>query len=207
MTSGSFLVTMTTGFLARAMRLTVASLRRRPRGPGRALSSRHDRRGQRNAAPAVAAALLLAASAGSGAAASDRPLPRFASLKADEVYMRAGPGREYPVEWVFVRKGLPVEILREYEGWRYVRDIDGAEGWIHRVMLSASRAAIVTGAEVVTAYDAPGGEADPVFRAEPGAQGALIACDGAWCRVEIEGARGWMPMDSLWGVYPEDGLE
>ncbi len=209
MTSGSFLVTMTTGFLARAMRLLLASLRRGPRGPGRALFSKHERREQRNAASAgaPAAALLLAFSGLCAAASDPSPLPRFASLKADEVYMRAGPGQGYPVEWVFARKGLPVEIVREYEDWRYVRDIDGAEGWIHRVMLSGSRTVIVTGTGVATAYDAPGGEAGAVFRAQPGVQGELIACDGAWCRVEIGDTRGWMPMESLWGVYSEDGLE
>ena len=38
------------------------------------------------------------------------PLPRFASLRSDEANVRSGPGTRYPIEWVFRRKGMPVEI-------------------------------------------------------------------------------------------------
>jgi len=141
-----------------------------------------------------------------GAVADDPlPLPRFASLKDDKVYMRAGPGQNYPVDWVFVREGLPVEIVREYEQWRLVHDIDGTEGWIHRIMLSGSRMVIVSGATQRTAFKGPSGDEEVAFRAEPGVQGALISCDGSWCRIEVEDVKGWMPMAYLWGVYPEDG--
>jgi len=138
-------------------------------------------------------------------AQDELPLPRFVSLKADEVYMRAGPGTNYPVNWSYLRKGLPVEILKEYEEWRYVRDIDGTEGWIHRVMLSGSRTVIVTGTDILTAYATPDATSRAVFRAEPGVQGGLIMCDGAWCQVEVEDVKGWLPLGNLWGVYPDDG--
>ena len=61
---------------------------------------------------------------------------RFASLRADEVNVRAGPGVRYHVKWVFVRKHLPVMITAEFESWRKIRDSEGAEGWVHRGMLS-----------------------------------------------------------------------
>ena len=38
---------------------------------------------------------------------SGLPLPRFASLKADEVNVRTGPGPRYPIEWILKRKGMP----------------------------------------------------------------------------------------------------
>ncbi len=135
------------------------------------------------------------------------PLPRFVSLKADEVYMRAGPGKTYPINWVYTRKDLPVEIIKEYDQWRYVRDIDGTEGWIHRTLLSGIRSVIVSGKIVRTAYGGPSRDDAPVFRAEPGIQGNLITCDGIWCRIEVEGLKGWMPMSELFGVYPEDGAD
>ena len=59
------------------------------------------------------------------------PLPRFVSLAADRVNVRFGPGRQYPVNWMFARKGLPVEIVAEFDTWRKIRDYDGEEGWIH----------------------------------------------------------------------------
>ena len=199
MTSGSFRVTMTTGFLALAMRLPMVSLRHRRR----ALFSKYAPAKQRSAA--MAAVLAVLALLAVPAADEALPLPRFASLKAGEVYMRAGPGQSYAVSWVFRRRGLPVEIVKQYEQWRYVRDIEGAEGWVHRVMLSAARTVIVTGTGPTTGRAAPDGESTPVFRAAPGVQGELMACDGPWCRIRIRGVKGWLPMSALWGVHPADG--
>ena len=151
------------------------------------------------------AGLAFAVVASAALAQDSLPLPRFVSLKADEVYMRAGPGKGFPVAWVYVRKGLPLEVTAEDGPWRLVRDIDGAEGWIHRVMLSGARTVIVTGDGTATAYGGTGADGEPVFRAEPGAMGDLVSCDGDWCRVEVDGVRGWMPMSDLWGVRPGDG--
>ena len=206
MTSGSFRVTMTIGFL-RAMRVLFAVMGP-GRYPGRAMSSKYEGAKQRNvAAVTMLASFLLAASLPLAAARAQEalPLPRFVSLKADEVNMRAGPGESYPVEWVYTRKGLPVEIVKEYDQWREVRDVDGTKGWVHRVMLSGMRTIQVTGATERTGYDKPSVDGRPVFRAQPGVQGTLLGCEPGWCRVEISGVRGWMAMADLWGVYPEDG--
>ncbi|MGE4080829.1 MAG: SH3 domain-containing protein, partial [Reyranella sp.] len=59
---------------------------------------------------------------------SGLPIPRFASLKSDEINVRTGPGPRYPIEWVFKRKGMPVEIVAEYDNWRKIRDWQGASG-------------------------------------------------------------------------------
>jgi SH3-like domain-containing protein len=40
---------------------------------------------------------------------------RYVSLKSDRVYLRQGPGTDYPIAWVFQRAGLPVEVIREFE--------------------------------------------------------------------------------------------
>ena len=53
------------------------------------------------------------------------PIPRFVTIKFDEVNVRTGPVIDCPIEWVFIRKGEPVEIIAEYEQWRKVRDING----------------------------------------------------------------------------------
>ena len=197
---------MTIGFL-RAMRVLFAVMES-GRSPGRAMSSKYEGAKQRNVAAMTILIALIMALSGAGVTASAQenlPLPRFVSLKADEVNMRAGPGESYPVEWVYTRKGLPVEIIKEYDQWREVRDIDGTKGWVHRVMLSSLRTVQVTGATQRTGYDKPSVDGRPVFRAEPGVQGTLLSCEPGWCRVELSGVKGWMAMDDLWGVYPEDG--
>ena len=83
---------------------------------------------------------------------SGLPIPRFASLKSDEVNVRTGPGPRYPIDWVFVRKTMPVEVLAEVDTWRKVRSLDGTEGWVHQSMLTGRRTAIVIGSETRRLY-------------------------------------------------------
>ena len=75
------------------------------------------------------------------------PLPRFVALRTDDVNLRAGPGTRYPIEWVYKRRELPVEILREFEVWRLVQDADGIKGWVHQATLTGRRSFIITGGE------------------------------------------------------------
>src|SRR5690606_10249241 len=88
--------------------------------------------------PAAPPALAQTAAVG----ASGLPLPRFVSLKSGKVNLRIGPGLNYPVEWLYLRAGVPMEIIQEYDNWRRVRDAEGAEGWINQSLLSGRRTAI-----------------------------------------------------------------
>ena len=88
--------------------------------------------------------------------------PRYVSLGSDRVNVRTGPGVRYPVAWRFVRRGLPVEIIAEYELWRKIRDRDGAEGWVHKSLLSGRRTVVVQG-ETRTFYKQPGRTMEPAF--------------------------------------------
>ncbi|MCX8666294.1 hypothetical protein J3T99_01450 [Acetobacteraceae bacterium B3987] len=73
------------------------------------------------------------------------PLPRYASMRADRVYMRRGPGERYPIDWVYHRRGYPVLIEREFGVWRLVEDPEGQKGWVHQVTLHGSRSFIIPG--------------------------------------------------------------
>ena len=128
------------------------------------------------------------------------PLPRFASLRASKVHLRTGPGVRYPVEWVFVHRSLPVEIVAEFENWRKVRDWQGAEGWVHRTMLSGTRTAIVRGGVQPVRRD-PDPAAPLIARVEEKVVGNVIECSGEWCRVEFAKKRGWIRREHIWGVY------
>jgi SH3-like domain-containing protein len=129
------------------------------------------------------------------------PMPRFVSLGADRVHLRFGPGREYPISWVLARKGLPVEIIAEFDTWRKVRLHDDDEGWIQASLLSSRRTIMVTEA-VRELHRTPDDDARVVLRAEPGVIGELVDCEQAWCRVDIQGRRGWLRRDAFWGTLP-----
>jgi SH3-like domain-containing protein len=131
------------------------------------------------------------------------PVPRFVSLHADRVNLRTGPGDRYPIEWVFTRKEMPVEITGQLEHWRRIRDWEGATGWVHERMLSGKRAVIVKGG-VRPLFRQPEPDAAVVARAEPGVIGRLVECRNAWCKIETGDVSGWVRRSDVWGVYPDE---
>ena len=140
-----------------------------------------------------------------GALAADG-LPRFVSLRSDEVNMRKGPGTQYPVAWVYIRKSLPVEVTAEYEHWRRIRDSEGDEGWVHKSLLSTRRTVLVIGEERQLRA-APAADAPVILRAESGVLARLLSCHSTWCEVDVSGISAWIPRQHLWGVYTDETID
>jgi SH3-like domain-containing protein len=154
----------------------------------------------------VALALVLGVLAATGARAEGPALPRFASLRFETVHVRAGPGQEYPIRWTFHRRGLPIQILREYEHWRYVRDHEGGEGWVHANGLTPRRTVVVLGTVRMLREEASE-SSKPVARLEPGVVARLERCERSWCRLSVHGYGGWLRQLDIWGVRPGERLE
>ncbi len=162
----------------------------------------------------VAIATVMAAAAMSGlmpataqkVGPSGNPLPRFVSLSASKAFMRTGPGRQYPVDWVYERQNLPLEIIDEYGAWRQVRDHEGTTGWMLVSLLFGPRTVMIRG-KTRELYANPALNAEPVVIAEAGVIGLVEGCEGLWCEIEIAGESGWIERRHLWGVYPGETLD
>ncbi len=129
------------------------------------------------------------------------PLPRFVSLRAAEVNLRTGPGVRYPIDWVYLRRGLPVEVIDEFETWRRIRDHEGTTGWVHQSMLDGRRSVMVTG-EARLLRRTPETGAPGVAHLEAGVIAHLEGCEGNWCRVTVERFGGWLRRGEVFGLYP-----
>ena len=164
---------------------------------------------------ALAAFLLPQAGGKAALAAPDKPtaqrkgsglpIPRFASLRSDEVNVRTGPGSRYPIDWMFKRKAMPVEIVAEYENWRKIRDWQGASGWVHQSLLSGKRSFIIS-AKTTSLYKTPASSAEVVAKLEPEVLGEIRSCAGDWCRVKVSGVSGWIERSGMWGVYKSEPI-
>ncbi|WP_312846798.1 SH3 domain-containing protein [Stappia sediminis] len=163
--------------------------------------------------------LILAAYLAGGAQAqaqatktgpSGLPVPRFVSLKSDRVNVRKGPSREHDIAWTFVRAGLPVEIVQEFDNWRRVRDWEGEEGWVFHSLLSGRRTGLVTPWE---------SSSTTPLRADASSDATILAelkplvlvnvagCSEGWCEVSANGYDGWVDQTRLFGVYPDETFE
>ena len=136
------------------------------------------------------------------------PLPRFVSLRADAVNLRVGPGDQYPIQWVYHRVGLPVEVLREFDVWRLVIDADGTKGWMHEATLVGTRHLIITGQNPVTLFRSASDQSNPAAQLMPGVIGLIERCDAGsdWCRVRVDHIGGWLERSEFWGTLPGEQI-
>jgi SH3-like domain-containing protein len=155
------------------------------------------------------AAILCAIAALAGAArarAPDRPtpsgfpVPRWVSLKFGQVNARSGPGDDYPTVWTYEVRRLPVLVVEETREWRKICDPDGQTAWVHKRTVDGART-------VFRAADAPlplaaRPEAKAPLRAVLQARSLadLDRCEDGWCRIHVDGVRGWAPAEALWGT-------
>lgn len=137
---------------------------------------------------------------------TNMPLPRYVSLKSSEGNVRRGPGLSHRIDWVFKRAGMPLKITAEYEHWRRVEDADGMGGWVNFALLSGVRHVLVRD-ELAEFRDRPDDDAAVSFKAEANVIGKLLECLPDWCRVGVEGEKGWIRKTALWGVDPGEVLE
>ena len=142
-----------------------------------------------------------------GAVAQERgpvtglPLPRYVSLKASEGNVRRGPALTHRIDWVLMRRGMPLEITAEYGHWRRVRDKDGAAGWVHYALLSGVRTVIIE-RDLLPLYIKADAKSQVQAYVEAGVVARLGACVALWCRITADGHRGWADKSALWGVSP-----
>ncbi len=162
----------------------------------------------------LALALLLVAALPAAAQQqtgdSGLPLPRFVSLKAGKVNVRAGPTPKHPIKWVFLKASLPVEVVQEFDNWRRIRDSEGEEGWVFHTLLSGRRTGLVepwAGGQRIEMHESADDTARVVAIIAPKRVVVLKECDGTWCEASIENVRGFVRQKQLWGVYPDEKFD
>ena len=145
------------------------------------------------------------------------PLPRFVSLKFNEVNLRVGPGRKYSINWMYTKRGLPVEIIQEFHQWRRIRDSEGTTGWVLKSQLSSRRTGIVAPWEkahiafgasrpvpLIAGKSSASVDAATKAKLQAGLMVSIDECQGQWCELEAQNTRFWLPKNKIWGVYPDE---
>ncbi len=130
------------------------------------------------------------------------PVPRFVSLRSDQINFRAGPGFQYPVTWVYQRAGLPVEIIGEFDVWRQLLAPDGGTGWVHEATLRARRSFYITAPQAVM-RSGPSDSASVAAYLNQGVSGELLRCDAGanYCKVSADKRTGYLARSDFWGAF------
>lgn len=145
------------------------------------------------------AAIATVCIAGGQADASSKPVPYWASLTQPEARMRVGPSLDYPSNWVYRRRDLPVKVVQVLGLWRKIEDASGTQGWMHVRLLSDTKTAIVT-APVAMIRKSASDDARTLYRAEKGVVGRLSSCGKGWCEIDVSGQKGFIRTGDIWGA-------
>lgn len=172
--------------------------------------------GLRAEAPQEPAPVVLAATAAAPVAASaggpvtgpvtGLPMPRYVSLRSGEGNARRGPGMTHRVDWVFTRRNMPLRVTAEFEHWRRVEDAEGFGGWMHFALLSGVRHVLVE-QDMTPLHLQADARAPLIGYMEAGVIARVQSCGAEWCRLRVEGLRGWAPKAALWGVGAEERID
>ena len=122
----------------------------------------------------------------------------FLMLKNNKVYVRYGPGLDYPIKFIYKKKFLPVKIIDKKENFRKIIDHKKNSGWIHQIMLKKSKSFIVLKNKIL--FKEPSYFSKPVAKLSAGRLILSKKCNNEWCRVKTNEYIGWIDIKNLWGI-------
>ena len=131
-------------------------------------------------------------------------LPRFVSLKSNDVNLRVGPSINYPIKLKFIQINLPVEIIEEFDVWRKIVDYENNTGWIHKSLLQGDRFVLILNEsrKNKNIYNRPNGEIIGLIKTKNIFK--LQVCLIKWCYISHKKIKGWVTKDNIWGVYENE---
>jgi SH3-like domain-containing protein len=134
---------------------------------------------------------------------SKLPVPRFVSMRYNEVNGRAGPNEDYPIRFVYKHAGLPVKVIAETEDWRKIIDPDGTMVWVHKRNLDAKRTLIIhpstAGATHIMLYKKADLGAKIIAKIAYNSICEIIESENGWRKIRIGNYVGWIIAKDAWG--------
>ena len=156
---------------------------------------------------AIAAMLVSLSACGPGKGAnqgrvtpSGLPVPRYVSIKFDEVNARGGPGDDYKLLWVYRAKGLPVQVVAEAGDWRRVCDPYGGLAWVKSTGLDGRQTVARLDAATLPLRDGPAATAKVAAVLAGHSVAGFDKRRGNWVRLKAPGGAGWTPASTVWGL-------
>ena len=122
----------------------------------------------------------------------------FLSLKKNEVNVRVGPSKDYPIKFTYKKKYLPLQILDKFENWKKIKDFENNSGWIHTSLLSKKKSAINIENNSIL-YKKSTIYSKPIAKLEIGRLVIIKKCKVRWCKIKSGKFSGWILKNALWG--------
>ena len=122
----------------------------------------------------------------------------FLSLKKNKVYVRYGPGKNYPIKYIYKKKFLPIKVIDKKDNFRRIIDHKKNSGWIHQIMLRKLNSLIVLEEKII--FKKSSKFSKPLAKLEKGRMVIIKKCKINWCRIETGDYIGWIDTKNVWGI-------
>ena len=122
----------------------------------------------------------------------------FLSLKKDKVYVRYGPGKNYPIKYIYNKKFLTIKVIDQKDNFRRIIDHKKNSGWIHQIMLRKLNSLIVLEEKIV--FKKNNKFSEPLVKLEKGRLVIIKKCEISWCKIETDDYIGWIDTKNVWGI-------
>ena len=121
----------------------------------------------------------------------------FLSLKYNKVNVRYGPGLDYPIKFVYLKKNFPVEVIDEKENFRKILDYKNNSGWVHRSQLKKNKSLIALEEKIL--FNNSTKYSKPIVVVKSGRLLIVKKRGKNWLKVVTEDYTGWVKNKNLWG--------
>ncbi|PPR27229.1 MAG: hypothetical protein CFH34_00349 [Alphaproteobacteria bacterium MarineAlpha9_Bin4] len=124
----------------------------------------------------------------------------FVSIKSSTTNLRAGPGKQYPINWTLILQNMPVKIIEKSNTYSKVELYDGTIGWIWNVTISEKKTLLVVRDSYI--FD---GKKNNIAFVKKNVVLEKLKCDELIkktksCKVKIDNLKGYISYKDIWGI-------
>ena len=123
----------------------------------------------------------------------------YLALKNNKVNVRYGPGFDYPIKYIYIKKNLPLKIIDKKENFRRIIDFKKNSGWIHISQLKKNKSFILLEDKIL--FSKATKYSKPIAKISSGRLLLVKKCKLKWCRVKTENYTGWIKSEKVWGAF------
>ena len=125
--------------------------------------------------------------------------PKLVSIKTSKANLRYGPGKNYPIKLVFIKKRIPLVIIDQFDHWRKDLTTKKILGWMHKSQLSMKYRSIILKSDYLRRK--PELSSKKVAFLDDNVNVSVIKCKIYWCKITLKSRKfsGWYIKKYLWG--------
>ena len=126
-------------------------------------------------------------------------LPTLVSTKTSKANLRYGPGKNYPIKLIFIKKNIPLLVVDRFDHWRKVLTSKNTNGWIHKSQLTNKCRSVILKSDFLRKK--PQLSSEKIAFIDNNVNVSVVKCKHYWCKITLKTGKfsGWYIKKYLWG--------